>query len=60
MRAREGTPSSETRECLMHLNAIVGVVMGMHFPLGQPPWMEFAKARGWLETVVERVEGLAA
>ena len=50
--------SHEARECLMHLNAVVSVVMGMHFPLGQPPWEEFAKAQGWLETLVKRVEGL--
>ena len=57
-RNRSEAPSHEARECLMHLNAVVTVVMGMHFPLGQPPWDEFAKAEGWLETLVERVEGL--
>lgn len=55
---RGEAPSPEARECLMHLNAIVSVVMAMHFPIGQPPWEEFAKAQAWLETLVQRVEGL--
>lgn len=59
-RNRATPPSAEANECLMHLNAIVSVVMGMHFPLGQPPWEEFEKADAWLETLVERVEGFEA
>lgn len=59
-RNRSDAPSHEARECLMHLNAIVSVVMAMHFPIGQPPWEEFAKAQGWLSRLVERVEGLQA
>ena len=56
----KGNPAThESRECLSHLNAVVGVVLAMHFPIGQPPWEEFEKAQGWLETLVERVEGLA-
>ena len=57
---RREAPSQEARECLMHLNAIVSVVMAMHFPIGQPPWEELAKAQAWLETLVARVEGLTA
>ena len=58
-RNRGEAPSREKRECLTHLNAIVSVVMGMHFPLGNPPWEEFEKTQGWLEDLVARVEGLA-
>lgn len=58
-RNRREAASHDARECLMHLNAIVSVVMAMHFPVGQPPWGEFEKAQGWLETLVQRVEGLA-
>lgn len=57
-RSKGQPPSHEARVCLMHLNAIVSVVMAMHFPIGQPPWEEFEKAKRWLETLVERVEGL--
>lgn len=48
--------SARYRECLGHLNAIIGVAMGMHFPIGTPPWEEFAKTRGWLEELVAEVE----
>ena len=57
---RSASASAETRECLAHMNAVVTVAMGMHFPLGPPPWGEFEKAKHWLQSVVERVEGLAA
>lgn len=53
-----GVPSRDKRECLMHLNAIVSVVMGMHFPLGNPPWEEFEKTQDWLKALVTRVEGM--
>ncbi len=52
-------PSHGKRECLMHLNAIVSVVMGMHFPIGNPPWEEFEKTQDWLKDLVASVEGLA-
>ena len=47
-------------ENLSHLNAIISVVMAMHFPLGTPPWDEFEKALGWLADLVERVQPRAA
>lgn len=59
-RKKSEASTHEGRECLMHLNAVISVVMGMHFPLGHPPWDEFEKTKGWLETLVERVEGLEA
>lgn len=48
------TASDRTR--LAHLNAIISVTMGMHFPVGDPPWDEFAKARAWLEGLVGTAE----
>jgi hypothetical protein len=36
------------RRDLDHLNAILSIVTGVHFPLGDVPWDELAKARGWL------------
>jgi|GEM_PF-1517905 len=41
---------------LMHLNAVISIVMGMHFPVGDPPWGEFEKTRGWLEELVRDIE----
>ena len=48
--------SQQDRERLSHLNAIISVVMGMHFPLGAPPWDELAKADAWLKDLVEEIE----
>ena len=53
---RPGPSGERDRECLSHLNAIISVVMGMHFPLGNAPWGEFEKAQGWLEDLVHKVE----
>ena len=50
------TATDADRERLARLNAIIAVVMGMHFPLGHPPWEEFKKARGWLEALVDEIE----
>ena len=44
-------------ERLSRLNAIISVVMAMHFPLGNPPWGEFEKALTWLEALVSEIEG---
>jgi hypothetical protein len=45
------------RERLSHLNAIISVVMGMHFPIDAPPWEEFARAETWLRALVEETDG---
>ncbi len=52
----KGEATSEERERLSHLNAIISVVMSMHFPLGNPPWAELEKAKIWLGELVEAVE----
>jgi hypothetical protein len=36
------------RRQLDHLNAVISVVMGVHFPLGEIPWDDLEKGRGWL------------
>ena len=41
---------------LSRLNAIISVVMAMHFPLGNPPWTEFEKTQVWLQDLVEEIE----
>ncbi len=47
------------KERLSRLNAIISVVMAMHFPLGNPPWGEFEKAMAWLGALVDEIEGTA-
>ena len=44
------------RERLARLNAIISVVMGMHFPLGNAPWGELEKAQRWLGDLVAETE----
>ena len=54
LRARgEAGATPREKERLAHVNAILSVVMGMHFPLGNPPWDELVKARDWLSGVLE-------
>ncbi len=48
----------EDRQRLSHLNAIISIVMAMHFPIGQAPWTEYEKACNWLEEIVRATEGL--
>lgn len=48
--------SADTRRRLTHLNAVVAMVMGMHFPLGDAPWGEFEKAEAWLKELVAELE----
>ncbi len=52
--------SAERRKRLSHLNAVLSVVMGGHYPLGEIPWDELEKARGWLEEIVKREETASA
>ncbi len=50
--------SVEVRKMLGHLNAVLSVVLGGHYPLGQVPWGELEKAKGWLEEIVRQAEGV--
>ena len=43
-------------ERLARANAIISVVMGMHFPVGDAPWGEFEKAQVWLRDLVAETE----
>ncbi|MGH1570954.1 hypothetical protein ACRAWG_10060 [Methylobacterium sp. P31] len=54
--ADHGSAGREERERLARLNAIIGVVYGAHFPLGNVPWGEVEKARGWLSDLVQEIE----
>ena len=46
------TGAPEDAKRLSHLNAVISVVAGTHFPLGATPWDELEKARGWLAALV--------
>ena len=55
-RVRHAHACDGDREKLGRLNAIISLVMGMHFPLGNPPWGEFEKAEVWLRDLVADIE----
>lgn len=44
------------RKQLAHLNAVITIVLGVHFPLGEIPWPELNKARDWLAEIVDADE----
>ena len=54
--AHGSMPTRPGNDCLSRLNAIISVVMAMHFPIGNPPWDEFEKIQGWLTDLVKEVE----
>lgn len=41
------------RERLGRVNAILSLVMALHFPIGEPPWDDFQAARDWLAGLLE-------
>lgn len=53
---RAGPGGADERRDLEHLNAVLSIVAGVHFPLGGVPWNELEGARGWLAELVERLE----
>ena len=50
--SRNGGP--QDRERLSHVNAVLSVVAGVHFPLGDAPWQELEKARSWLSALLDK------
>lgn len=44
------------RKQLRHVNAVITVVLGIHYPAGEVPWPELPKARDWLAEAVGMTE----
>ncbi len=44
------------RRRLGHVNAVISIVLAVHFPLGGIPWDELEKARAWLSDAVHEME----
>jgi len=40
------------RATLERVNAVISVATAAEFPLGEIPWAELEKARGWLDEIV--------
>jgi hypothetical protein len=55
---RDGITPAQRKQ-LDHVNAVVTMVLGIHFPLDDAPWPELEKARVWLAEVVEAYEPIA-
>ena len=50
--ARRESQSDEDARRLEHLNGVISIVAGTHYPLKEVPWDELVKARGWLTTLI--------
>jgi hypothetical protein len=48
LRQRAAPSDADARERLSHVNAILAVVLSVHFPINVVPWDELEKARTWL------------
>ncbi len=46
--AADPSPDGPAHARLETLNAVLGVVLGVHFPIGPTPWEDLEAARGWL------------
>jgi hypothetical protein len=57
VRQRDAGPNPDSRRRLEHVNAVISVVLGVHFPLGNVPWDELEKARGWLAKLADEESG---
>jgi hypothetical protein len=48
LRQRAAPGDADARRRLARVNAVLVVVLGVHFPIDAVPWDELAKARTWL------------
>jgi hypothetical protein len=48
LRQRAAPTDAEARQRLSHVNAVLAVVLAVHFPIAAVPWEELEKARAWL------------
>jgi hypothetical protein len=53
LRQRAVSTDSDARQRLSHVNAVLAVVLAVHFPIDAVPWDELEKARTWLADLVQ-------
>lgn len=46
-------PTELSRTLLDHLNAVISSVLAAQYPLGEVPWEELNRARGWLRGLLD-------
>ena len=51
--------SPAQRKQLDHVNAVITIVLAIHYPLGGIPWPDLEKARAWLADIVQAGEPVA-
>lgn len=56
----DGRRTMASRQRLVRLNSILSMVMAGHFPLGDPPWDEVRKTRGWLAELIQTTSPVQA
>jgi hypothetical protein len=59
LRQRAAPTDADARERLSHVNAVLSVVLAVHFPIDAVPWDELEKARDWLAELTAR-DGVTA
>ena len=47
-----GEGGSRWLPALERVNAVISVVLAAEFPIGEMPWGELCKARGWLDAIL--------
>ena len=50
---REQGLSAARYKQLQHVNAVITIVLAIHFPLGEVPWAELQHARDWLADILQ-------
>jgi hypothetical protein len=60
LRQRSAPTDSAARLRLSHLNAVLAVVLAVHFPIDAVPWDELTKARDWLAELCAQETSTAA
>jgi hypothetical protein len=57
---RAAPTESDARLRLSHVNAVLAVVLAVHFPINAAPWDELEKARVWLAELWAQEASIAA
>jgi hypothetical protein len=60
LRQRAAPTEADGRLRLAHVNAVLAVVLAVHFPIDAVPWDELEKARAWLAELWAQEAAIAA
>jgi hypothetical protein len=60
VRLRANPGEADARLRLSHVNAVLAVVLAVHFPIDAVPWEELSKARDWLADLWAQEASIAA